>query len=519
MGKLATIIFISLIAFGLLIAACKSTTTPAPTPTTTAGITPVIPIVTPHGIIVPLDPVPRSKIATTFGEPLSSGLSLPDMVENAFKSLVEIRTGLGTGSGFIVSHAGLVVTNLHVVQGMNSANIRMAEGGSYTANVVGQHPTKDLAYLQIDSGGSFTPIAIGDSDAIRVGESVVVIGFPIADQLGAEPTVSQGIISAKRDGFLQTDAPINPGNSGGPMLDHFGNVIGIVVSRVSQSGGQDIAGIGFAIPVNEIRTNLGGQVTPGDVLPTPTPFPTIGPTPDLEATKTIIEAVDTQRRLEEQATRTAIETEEEAEKYAADLEATRVAELPTATPTPLPTATPIPTPTPLPTATPLPTPTQTPEPTPTPLPTATPHPSIYCEEWEAMVLEWIRDGNIYQHISGRSTVNANVPDHPNLTVKQASQFCIIAFPLGLLWEHYRTATVGMEEGQLLPGTYKYRASSSTGGGDRVNQRSCELYVNRGRDNQSTIELTYGEPFEFTLHSYHGSVRLWCGDGVIYRIGD
>ena len=517
MGKLATTIFISLIAFGLLIAACGSAATQVPTPTTTAGITPVIPVATPHGIIVPLDPVPRSKIATTFGEPLSSGLSLPDMVENAFKSLVEIRTGLGTGSGFIVSHAGLVVTNLHVVQGMNSANIRMAEGGSYTANVVGQHPTKDLAYLQIDSGGSFTPIAIGDSDAIRVGESVVVIGFPIADQLGAEPTVSQGIVSAKRDGFLQTDAPINPGNSGGPMLDHFGNVIGIVVSRVSQSGGQDIAGIGFAIPVNEIRTNLGGQVTPGDVLPTPTPFPTIGPTPDLEATKTVIEAVDAQRRLEEQATRTAIEAEEEAEKYAADLEATRIAELPTATPTPLPTVTPIPTPTPLPTVTPLPTPTQTPEPTPTPLPTATPHPQIYCQEWEAMVLEWVQQGNNYYNYNsyGSRGVNPNVPDHPNLTAERARQFCIIAFPRGVLRRHNTTLTVGTGEGHLLPGTYRYYDRDS---GDRVSDRDCRLHVNYGSNDQSTVRLTYGEPFNVTFHTYHGKVRWWCYGGL-YRTGD
>ena len=337
--------------------------------------------------------------------------------------------------------------------------------------------------------------------------------------------MSQGIISAKRDGFLQTDAPVNPGNSGGPMLDHFGNVIGIIVSRIDESGGQDITGIGFAIPINEVRTNLGGQVTPGDVLPTPTPFPTIGPTPDLEATRTVIEAVDAQRRLEEQATRTAIEAQEEAERYAASLESTRVAELPTATPTPLPTATPTPTPTPLPTATPTPTPTPTPEPTPTPLPTPTPHPRIYCQEWEGMVLDWIREGNVYSNRLGMR--NPSVPDHPKLSAKQARGFCIIAFPLGQLHSDHSKyqVVVGTDAGQLLPGTYIYWARD---GGNRVTEGECKLAVNVGEDNESIIQLTYGQPFQFTFYTYHGGVMLsemdfgpWDSScyGLLYRIGD
>ena len=492
MSKLATIILTSLIALAL--AGCGAASTD---PATSQSPTPVLRL--------PDEPVSFTRVKTEFGQPLSSGLSLPDMVENALRSLVEIRTGFGTGSGFLVSDTGLVVTNQHVVQGANSVGIRMAEGGSYTASVAGQHPTQDLAYLQIDSGGPFTPIAIGDSDAVRVGESVVVIGFPISDQLGAEPTMSQGIVSAKRDRFLQTDAPVNPGNSGGPMLDHFGNVIGVIVSRIDESGGQDITGIGFAIPINEVRTNLGGQVTPGDVLPTPTPFPTIGPTPDLEATKTVIEAVDAQRRLEEQATRTAIEAQEEAERYEASLEATRVAELPT----PLPTATPTPTPTPLPTATPMPTPTPTPEPTPTPLPTPTPHPQVYCEEWEAMVLDWIREGTVY---------SSDAPDHPKLSAKQAHGFCIIAFPLGAFSQGYGSSiSIGTKMGQLLPGTYKYRNSN---GGNRVNYHWCYFSVGDPFDPaREIITLPYGEPFEFILYTYHGTVNFNCGSSWLVRIGD
>ena len=504
-------IIVTLISFLviLVIAGCGTTSAPLATPT---GIpTPVLQL--------PDEPVSFSRVKTEFGQPLSSGLSLPDMVENALRSIVEIQTTFGGGTGFIINSDGLVVTNKHVIEGTSRVTLRETSGNSFEADVVGGHPTLDLAYIQIaNRPGQFTPIAIGDSDTVRVGESVIVIGFPIADALGSEPTVSQGIVSALRDGLIQTDAPVNPGNSGGPMLDQLGNVIGVIVSRIEDSGGRDITGIGFAIPINEVTADLGGQVTPGDVLPTPTPFPTIGPTPDLEATRTVIERVDAQRRLEEQATRTAIEAQEEAERYAASLEATRVAELPTATPTPLPTATPTPTPTPLPTATPTPTPTPTPEPTPTPVPptpTPTPHPSTYCPEWEAMVLDWIREGHVY------SGYYDEAPSHSSIPTGRAHGMCITAFPIGALgWPSPFYATVGTEEGQLLPGTYKYQASSARGEGDRVNERGCRLTVNANTTDESTINLTYGEPFEFTFLTYHGKVVLYPGCvGFLYRIGD
>ena len=472
---------------------------------------------------LPDEPVNFSRIKSEFGQPLSSGLSLPDMVENALRSIVEIQTNFGIGTGFIVSDTGLIVTNRHVVENATSVRFRITQGVVIGAQIVDTHDTLDLAYIHPISPLPLIPIAVGDSDDVRVGENVIVIGFPISDRLGSEPTVSQGIISAKREGLLQTDAPMNPGNSGGPMLDQFGNVIGVVVSRIEESGGRDISGIGFGIPINEVKADLGGQVTPGDVLPTPTLFPTIQPTPDLESTKAVIEAVDAQHRLEEQATGTAIEAQEEAERYASELESTRIAELPTATPTPLPTATPTPTPTPLPTATPTPTPTPTPEPTPTPSPTPTPHPSTYCEEWEAIVMDWIREGNAYytSRFSHRKYVDPLVPDHPMLSAEQAHDFCIINFPIGRLDNRYyinstATVTVGTERGMLLPGTYKYRAPE---GGDRVNQRSCRLRLNRNTDESSSVTLTYGEPFQFTFYSYHGEVGLDCRDGYLYRTGD
>ena len=252
------------------------------------------------------------------------------------------------------------------------------------------------------------------------------------------------------------------------MLDQFGNVVGVVVSRIAQSGGSDIAGIGFAIPINEVKSDLGDDVTPGEVLNTPTPFPTIKPTPDIEATKTVIEAIDAQRRLEDQATRTAIEAEQEADRFAASLEATRIAGLSTPTSTPTPTATPLPTPTP------TPEPVPTPAPTATPLPTPTPHPSFYCEEWEALVLDYIKRGGAYNSVDYGQYRSGNVPDHPHLDAKLGFRFCITNFPVGQLGRRLSSSslTVGTGEGQLLPGTYKYYDRNR---GERVSVRSrCQL---------------------------------------------
>ena len=132
-----------------------------------------------------------------------------------------------------------------------------------------------------------------------------------------------------------------------------------------------------------------------------------------------------------------------------------------------------------------------------------------------MVLEWIREGNAYYPDSRYTKVNPNVPDHPQLSAEQARGFCIIAFPLGRL-PGSAGARVGTEEGQLLPGTYKYYDTDS---GDRVSGRLCGLSVNKNSSDESEIDLAYGEPFEFTIHTYHGTVYLWGCKGFLYRIGD
>ena len=179
---------------------------------------------------------------------------------------------------------------------------------------------------------------------------------------------------------------------------------------------------------------------------------------------------------------------------AASLEATRVAQIPT------------------------PEPASTPEPTPTPLPTATPHPSTYCREWEALVLEWVRDGNVYDRLSLRLATDSSVPDHPNLTASLADDLCITDFPWGRHGTVWLGLKVGTGEGQLLPGTYRYRSKT---GDDRVSVRDCTLSRNFDQyyDAELAIELPYGEPFEFTFHTYHNVVWFGGCGGFLYRVGD
>ena len=166
----------------------------------------------------------------------------------------------------------------------------MPGGGRYQGKVWATHPRLDLAYIEIESATNFSSLALGDSDAIRVGAGVIAIGFPLGSELGQAPSVTRGIISAKRDdlGFLQTDASLNPGNSGGPLLDEYGCVVGVNTAGVGETNdGRVVTGINFAIPVNDLREALrgipgipvcqvGAPPVPTAIAanPTPAPFPT-----------------------------------------------------------------------------------------------------------------------------------------------------------------------------------------------------------------------------------------------------
>ena len=165
----------------------------------------------------------------------------------------------GTGTGFVWDGEGHIVTNYHVIQGANAARVTLADQSSYDARLVGQFPDRDLAVLRIEAPkNKLPPIAVGSSRDLLVGQRVYAIGNPF----GLDQTLTIGIISAlNREiesfngrsirGVVQTDAAINPGNSGGPLLDSAGRLVGVNTPIASPSS--DSAGIGFAIPVDEVN--------------------------------------------------------------------------------------------------------------------------------------------------------------------------------------------------------------------------------------------------------------------------
>ncbi|WP_373543166.1 HhoA/HhoB/HtrA family serine endopeptidase [Chamaesiphon sp.] len=173
----------------------------------------------------------------------------------------------GTGSGFITTADGQVITNAHVVAGADTVTVVLKDGRNYPGRVVGSDSISDLAVVKIDATNLPT-IPLGDSNALVPGQLAIAIGNP----LGLSNTVTQGIISAtersvaeigipdKRVAFLQTDAAINPGNSGGPLLNAAGEVIGVNTAII-----QGAQGIGFAIPINTVKTVSGQLATKGRV--------------------------------------------------------------------------------------------------------------------------------------------------------------------------------------------------------------------------------------------------------------
>ncbi len=286
---------------------------------------------------------PNVNIQFVGGEDLSDDRksSLADIIERIQGGVVEIATGSGSGSGFIISADGMVITNEHVVSGARSVEIWLTNGRRYYGEVLERSADADLALVQIDSDNRFDPIGIGNPQDARVGDEVLALGFPLADRIGGDMTVTRGIISSTRKeagvDLFQTDAAINPGNSGGPLVNMDGVVIGVNTSKIDATdSGRPVDNIGFAVSVIELERRLstlqGLQIAKAG-SPTPTPtitqIPTITPTPTITQTPTV--------------TRT-----------------------PTLTATPTNTLTPTPTYTPTPTFTP--TASSTPTPTPTPIP-------------------------------------------------------------------------------------------------------------------------------------------------------
>jgi putative serine protease PepD len=215
----------------------------------------------------------------------TSALTIGEIYRHSFKGVVEITVTSSTsipfgggqqsaqaqGSGFVYDTKGDIVTNEHVVDGAQSVSVRFWNGNTYKATVVGTDSSTDLAVIKVDAPHSIlTPLTVGDSAKVLVGDGVVAIGSPF----GLEETVTSGIVSALHrqmtapnkftiNDSIQTDAAINHGNSGGPLLNAEGEVIGVNAQIAGDTGGN--VGVGFAIPSNTISLIASQLIESGKV--------------------------------------------------------------------------------------------------------------------------------------------------------------------------------------------------------------------------------------------------------------
>lgn len=186
----------------------------------------------------------------------------------ARESIVPVRvrgvSSAGSGTGFIIDSGGVIATNAHVVKDAQQVQVRLDDDGRYVdAKVVGTDLSSDLAVLKVDSSeaSKLRPLALADSDKVRVGDETLAIGYPLG--LNRSASASSGIVSGlgrsidaansfSIEKVIQTDAAINPGNSGGPLLDSAGRVIGVNTAILTAGSGGSV-GIGFAVPSNTLR--------------------------------------------------------------------------------------------------------------------------------------------------------------------------------------------------------------------------------------------------------------------------
>ncbi len=236
-----------------------------------------------YGLEERSDSVTIKEIAPT---PESSG---PTPVSNEGSSVREVATrggrgvvsvdvaatseaGPGGGSGFVIDEAGHIVTNQHVVEGAEEISVRFADDVRREAEVVGQDPSTDVALIQVDAPkAALEPLTLGDSNSVGVGEPVIAIGNPLNVGISVTTGIVSGLgrpITAPNNytinDAVQTDAAINPGNSGGPLLDSRGTVIGVNAQIASESGGFE--GVGFAVPINTVKSVIRQLITDGKVV-------------------------------------------------------------------------------------------------------------------------------------------------------------------------------------------------------------------------------------------------------------
>ena len=209
---------------------------------------------------------PAEVYATTVNSVVSINVS--SVGTNIFGQRVESAS---SGSGFVVTEDGYIVTNYHVVAGASTISVTLYNGDIYPAVTVGGDSDYDLAVLKVQAE-NLTPVVLGDSTKVNVGDTVLAIGNPLGELTFSQ---SRGSVSSANrainvDGtpfnMIQVDASINPGNSGGPLMNVYGEVIGIVSAKYSSYANTTVEGLGFAIPISDIQTLIvdimeNGQVT------------------------------------------------------------------------------------------------------------------------------------------------------------------------------------------------------------------------------------------------------------------
>ena len=220
---------------------------------------------------------PPQQGAETVVSEEKDALSLQEIYQKMNPSVVSIvstlRSGTATGTGIIMSENGYIITNHHVIEGAYQLAVLTYDDTQYTAELIGSDAISDLAVLKIEAEG-LTAAEFGDSDALRVGDSVVAIGDPLGIQLRG--TMTNGIISAinrdltvedRKMTLIQTNAALNNGNSGGPLINCYGQVIGINTMKMSNfySSSTTVEGIGFAIPIDTAKPIIDELIEKGYV--------------------------------------------------------------------------------------------------------------------------------------------------------------------------------------------------------------------------------------------------------------
>ena len=223
--------------------------------------------------------------ARTQAKPSGDALTVNEIYERAAPGVVQVTAASGVGdaatgtipsslgSGFVVDKAGHIVTNFHVIDGADRISVSFSNRDTVEAKVVGTDPSTDLALLAVEANSSaLTPLPLGDSDKVKVGDQVVAIGNPF----GLDRTATSGIVSALQrlitapnqftiDHVIQTDAPSNKGNSGGPLLNDRGEVIGVNTQIETGDLTAGNVGIGFAVPSNTVKDAVAQLLRTGRV--------------------------------------------------------------------------------------------------------------------------------------------------------------------------------------------------------------------------------------------------------------